>query len=76
MMDSLNQIYFLYQYLLRMSLDIFSTVLSRENPALQGLQGKSDYGQRLKTITSDLFAVIYDRVARGMLHADPLEGKG
>lgn len=68
-MDSLNQIHFLYQYSLRMFLDIFSTVLSRDNPALNG---KSDYGLRLKIITSDLFAVVYDRVARGMLHADRL----
>ncbi|XP_055310948.1 dynein heavy chain, cytoplasmic isoform X4 [Sitodiplosis mosellana] len=68
-MDSLNQIHFLYQYSLRMFLDIFSTVLSRDNPALSG---KTDYGQRLKIITTDLFSVVYDRIARGMLHADRL----
>lgn len=68
-MDSLNQIHFLYQYSLRMFLDIFSTVLSRDNPSLGG---KSDYNERLKLITTDLFSVVYDRIARGMLHADRL----
>lgn len=67
-MDSLNQIHFLYQYSLKMFLDIFSTVLYN-NPKLDG---KSDYTQRLTIITKDLFAVCYDRVARGMIHADRL----
>ncbi|XP_074099131.1 dynein heavy chain, cytoplasmic isoform X3 [Cotesia typhae] len=65
-MDSLNQIHFLYQYSLKMFLDIFTSVLS-QNPKLTGL---SDYTQRLSLITSDLFSVCYERVARGMLHAD------
>lgn len=67
-MDSLNQIHFLYQYSLKMFLDIFSTVLYN-NPKLDG---KSDYTQRLNIVTKDLFAVCYDRVARGMIHADRL----
>ncbi|XP_034944602.1 dynein heavy chain, cytoplasmic isoform X1 [Chelonus insularis] len=65
-MDSLNQIHFLYQYSLKMFLDIFTSVLS-QNPKLSGV---SDYTQRLSLITSDLFSVCYERVARGMLHAD------
>lgn len=67
-MDSLNQIHFLYQYSLKMFLDIFTSVLS-QNPKLSGL---SDYTQRLSLITRDLFAVCYERVARGMLHTDRL----
>lgn len=67
-MDSLNQIHFLYQYSLKMFLDIFTSVLS-QNPKLSGI---ADYTQRLSLITSDLFSVCYERVARGMLHADRL----
>lgn len=67
-MDSLNQIHFLYQYSLKMFLDIFSTVL-RNNPRLDG---KTDYVERLQIVSSSLFTVVYDRVARGMLHADRL----
>ncbi|XP_075232643.1 dynein heavy chain, cytoplasmic isoform X3 [Lycorma delicatula] len=67
-MDSLNQIHFLYQYSLQFFLDIFSSVLLN-NPKLDSL---SDYNTRLTTITKDLFAVCYERVARGMLHTDRL----
>ncbi|XP_038118676.1 dynein heavy chain, cytoplasmic isoform X2 [Culex quinquefasciatus] len=67
-MDSLNQVHFLYQYSLKMFLDIFSTVL-HNNPKLDG---KTDHTARLSIITSDLYTVCYDRVARGMLHADRL----
>lgn len=67
-MDSLNQIHFLYQYSLKMFLEIFSTVLYN-NPKLDG---KTDYTGRLSIITKELFAVCYDRVARGMIHADRL----
>lgn len=67
-MDSLNQIHFLYQYSLKMFLDIFSTVLYH-NPKLDG---KTEHALRLSIITKELFAVCYDRTARGMIHADRL----
>ncbi|XP_055612109.1 dynein heavy chain, cytoplasmic isoform X2 [Uranotaenia lowii] len=67
-MDSLNQVHFLYQYSLKMFLDIFSTVL-HNNPKLEG---KTDYTARLSVITSELYKVCYERVGRGMLHADRL----
>ncbi|XP_031789302.2 dynein heavy chain, cytoplasmic isoform X5 [Nasonia vitripennis] len=67
-MDSLNQIHFLYQYSLKMFLDIFTSVLTRNSK----LSGVSDYVQRLSFITNDLFSVCYERVARGMLHNDRL----
>lgn len=67
-MDSLNQVHFLYQYSLKMFLDIFTSVLS-QNPKLSQL---TDYTQRLSIITSDLFTVCYERVGRGMLHCDRL----
>ncbi|XP_065362456.1 dynein heavy chain, cytoplasmic-like [Calliphora vicina] len=67
-MDSLNQVHFLYQYSLKMFLDIFSTVLYNNRK----LDGKSDNTERLGIITRDLFQVCYDRVARGMLHNDRL----
>ncbi|XP_065167911.1 dynein heavy chain, cytoplasmic isoform X2 [Atheta coriaria] len=67
-MDSLNQVHFLYQYSLKMFLDMFSSVLL-SNPRLEAL---SDHQARLKIITQDLFSVCYERVARGMLHTDRL----
>lgn len=67
-MDSLNQVHFLYQYSLKMFLDIFSTVLYENTK----LKGRTDYSERLDIITRDLFRVCYERVARGMLHADRL----
>ncbi|XP_039279680.1 dynein heavy chain, cytoplasmic [Nilaparvata lugens] len=67
-MDSLNQIHFLYQYSLQFFLDIFSSVLLN-NPKLDSI---TDYNSRLGIITKDLFAVCYERVARGMLHTDRL----
>ncbi|CAH0551344.1 unnamed protein product [Brassicogethes aeneus] len=67
-MDSLNQVHFLYQYSLKMFLDMFSTVLL-SNPQLDGV---SDYQQRLNIITRDLLQVCYERVARGMIHNDRL----
>lgn len=67
-MDSLNQIHFLYQYSLKMFLDIFSTVLHNNSR----LDGKTDFAERLSTITNHLFSVCYERVARGMLHNDRL----
>ncbi|CAH1114572.1 unnamed protein product [Psylliodes chrysocephalus] len=65
-MDSLNQIHFLYQYSLKMFLDVFASVLHNNSK----LDGISDYQARLNVITSNLFSVVYERVARGMLHND------
>lgn len=67
-MDSLNQVHFLYQYSLQMFLDIFSYVLFSNS----NLDAMTDYQARLGVITSDLFTVCYERVARGMLHTDRL----
>lgn len=67
-MDSLNQIHFLYQYSLKMFLDIFSTVLYNNSR----LEGKTEFTERLSIITNHLFSVVYERVARGMLHNDRL----
>ncbi|XP_026741142.1 dynein heavy chain, cytoplasmic isoform X1 [Trichoplusia ni] len=66
-MESLHQVHFLYQYSLKMFLDIFSSVLVC--PMLSGI---TDYTARLNIITEVLFAVVYERVARGMLHTDRL----
>lgn len=67
-MDSLNQVHFLYQYSLRMFLDMFSSVLLNNSR----LDSITDYQARLNVITTDLFSVVYERVARGMLHTDRL----
>ncbi|XP_060529688.1 dynein heavy chain, cytoplasmic isoform X3 [Cylas formicarius] len=67
-MDTLNQIHFLYQYSLQFFLDMFNSVLL-SNPKLDGI---TDYQQRLNIITKDLFQVVYERIARGMLHNDRL----
>ncbi|XP_047532350.1 dynein heavy chain, cytoplasmic isoform X1 [Vanessa atalanta] len=66
-MESLHQVHFLYQYSLKMFLDIFSTVL-----VCPRLAGVSDYTARLMIITEELFTAVYERVARGMLHTDRL----
>ncbi|XP_073960063.1 dynein heavy chain, cytoplasmic isoform X2 [Choristoneura fumiferana] len=66
-MEALNQVHFLYQYSLKMFLDIFSSVL-----VCPLLNGASDYTARLSIITEELFTVVYERVARGMLHTDRL----
>ncbi|XP_028159308.1 dynein heavy chain, cytoplasmic isoform X5 [Ostrinia furnacalis] len=66
-MESLNQVHFLYQYSLKMFLDIFSSVL-----VCPRLSGVTDYTARLNTITEELFTAVYERVARGMLHTDRL----
>lgn len=67
-MESLHQIHFLYQYSLKFFLEIFSSVL-HNNSELSNL---SDNAARLSVITKSLFTVCYERVARGMLHADRL----
>lgn len=67
-MDTLNQVHFLYQYSLKMFLDIFSSVLYNNVK----LDGKSDHAIRLAIITQELFSVVYERVARGMYHNDRL----
>ena len=53
-MEALHQVHFLYQYSLKMFLDIFSTVL-----VCPGLNGVTDYTARLKTITEELFTVSF-----------------
>ncbi|CAH3116472.1 unnamed protein product [Pocillopora meandrina] len=65
-MEGLNLVHFLYQFSLQFFLDIFQCVLY-ENPKLQGMK---DPQQRLKVLSSDLFQVVYNRVARGMMHDD------
>ncbi|TMS21226.1 Cytoplasmic dynein 1 heavy chain 1 [Larimichthys crocea] len=65
-MESLNQMHFLYQYSLHFFLDTYHTVLY-EN---QNLKSISDHSQRLAVITKDLFQVVFNRAARGMLHHD------
>lgn len=51
-MESLNQVHFLYQYSLKMFLDIFSSVL-----VSSGLSAVTDYTARLGIITEELFTV-------------------
>ena len=59
-------------------LPVFAAVLPRVDifhPVLYNntrLKEVSDYGQRLSIVTSDLFQVVYCRVARGMIHFDRL----
>ncbi|KAJ7386556.1 Cytoplasmic dynein 1 heavy chain 1 [Desmophyllum pertusum] len=65
-MEGLNLVHFLYQFSLQFFLDIFQCVLY-ENPKLKGMK---DPQQRLKVLSGDLFQIVYNRVARGMLHDD------
>jgi dynein heavy chain 1 len=56
----------LYQFSLQFFLDIFGSVLLN-NPHLNNV---SESSARLSIVTTDLFSVTYNRVARGMLHSD------
>ncbi|KAL3321193.1 Cytoplasmic dynein 1 heavy chain 1 [Cichlidogyrus casuarinus] len=67
-LEALNQVHYLYQYSLHYLLDIYNNVLV-ENPNLKGVQ---DPKQRLNIITRDMFQMVYDRTARGMLHNDQM----
>ncbi|EDV24404.1 uncharacterized protein TRIADDRAFT_24890 [Trichoplax adhaerens] len=64
--DRLHQMHFLYQYSLHFFLAIFENVLY-DNSHLKGITG---HAERLKVVTDDLFQIVYNRVARGMLHED------
>jgi len=65
-LESMSQLHFLYQYSLRFFLSVYHTVLY-ENPQLNTVR---DYEQRLQIITQALFKVVYNRVARSLLHQD------
>jgi dynein heavy chain 1 len=67
-LESLNQVYFLYQFSLQFFLDIFLCTLYK-NTKLHGIK---DYHKRLPIIVKELFQLVYSRVARGMLHHDRL----
>merc|ERR1719481_1528091 len=66
--ESLHQVHFLYQFSLQFFLDIFHSLLSKD----QRLEGIKDPTQRLSVITSNLYSTCYERVTRGMLHEDRL----
>ncbi|KAK3755600.1 hypothetical protein QZH41_017589, partial [Actinostola sp. cb2023] len=65
-LEALHLVHFLYQYSLQFFLDIFQCVLYN-NPHLNAIK---DPASRLKVLTSDLFQIVYNRVARGMMHND------
>jgi len=65
-MEALNQLHPFYQYSLDFFYSIFEYVLHK-NPALQGVK---DAAQRLHILNSDLFAVAFKRISRGLLHED------
>ena len=67
-LDGLHQVHFLYQYSLHFFLGVFTDVLTNNDK----LATQKDYATRLSIITSDLFKIIFSRVARGMIHHDRL----
>ena len=66
--ESLHQVHFLYQFSLQFFLDIYHSLLTKD----QRLDGMKDPAQRLTIITSNLYSTCYERVTRGMLHEDRL----
>merc|ERR1719452_442284 len=66
--ESLHQVHFLYQFSLQFFLDIYHSLLTKD----QRLDGMKDPTQRLAIITSNLSSTCYERVTRGMLHEDRL----
>jgi len=66
--ESLHQVHFLYQFSLKFFLDIYHSLLTKD----QRLDGLKDPAQRLAIITSNLYSTCYERVTRGMLHEDRL----
>merc|ERR1711892_186227 len=66
--ESLHQVHFLYQFSLKFFLDIYHSLLTKD----QRLDGLKDPAQRLVIITSNLYSTSYERVTRGMLHEDRL----
>jgi len=65
-LEGMNTIHFLYQYALKLFLEIFQSILS-QNPKLNDVK---DHTARLNILIESLFQVVYNRVARGMLHDD------
>merc|ERR1719193_2940621 len=64
--ESTHQVHFLYQYSLQFFLDIFHSVLYKNDKLLPAM----DHSQRLSVITAQLFKTTFEQVARGMLHND------
>ena len=65
-LEELNLVHFLYQFALRFFLEIFQSILYNN----ELLKDKKDPWTRLNVLTECLFQVVYNRVARGMLHDD------
>ena len=65
---SLHQVHLLYQFSLQFFLDIYNSLLTKD----QRLEGMKESAQRLSVITSNLYSTCYERVPRGMLHEDRL----
>lgn len=63
-LEQMSQVHFLYQFSLKFFLDVFYAVLN-DNPHLSGV---SDEKERLTILIRDLFALVYKRVARSLLH--------
>ena len=65
-LEEANSMMFLYQYSLQFFLEIFQSILFN-NPLMKD---KKDPVIRLGILIESLFQVVYNRVARGMLHDD------
>lgn len=65
-LEEANSIMFLYQYSLQFFLEIFQSILFNN----EAMKDKKDPTVRLNILTESLFQVVYNRVARGMLHDD------
>ncbi|KNC52645.1 cytoplasmic dynein [Thecamonas trahens ATCC 50062] len=65
-LEQMGHVHFLYQYSLQFFLDIFEVTLLH-NPHLEAL---TEPMERLEVLMADLFATVYERVCRGLLHAD------
>ena len=66
--ESLYKVHFLYQFSLQFFLDIYHSLLFKD----QRLEDIKDPTRRLSVVTSNLYSTCYDRVTRGMLHEERL----
>ncbi|KAL6068809.1 putative dyneins heavy chain [Balamuthia mandrillaris] len=67
-LEQTASVHFLYQFSLNFFLRIFHDILLRNDH----LDGLTDHIQRLSVLMHDVFQLVFQRVARGLLHEDQL----
>jgi dynein heavy chain 1 len=68
-LENLGQVHFLYQYSLMFFLDIADKILFKQS---NEVKAETNPKKRLQMINKELFYLVYNRVARGLLHQDQI----